>query len=385
MERTRRWRMAILLITTLALPGGPALAQEPIAEDPAADLWLLGSQTTVSRLDGETGELVGQIDVTTDECYWERLAGPADGAIWLMDSGEPGKRPPFPGGEGVKLSRFCIGRFPTDGNEPEVFWIEPDKATVDVRNAVVLDDVLWLAAWIGTTGAIRADQYGLYRLDLSAGAEQAGLERVLGGVAAVGRLGDGLVIGQLPRKGKLAWRPASFTPGADKATPLDIGLKKKESFEGSIATGDGLVAFLDDKPAVYGPATGTLVRPKMPRYWSEDNPTVVTREAIWTAPDWSQLYSIPLADGAKPNPATDACNELILAAGGECPLIVGTTAGAVWVADLPVVDENAAATTGDPVGPRGALRIQRFDTATGEPTIAVDATDLMDRTTLRPD
>ena len=390
------WLVTALVCASLG-SGGAALAQEVAApssaapssaapvgnvdaslpDDAATDLWLLSSQATISRLDGTTGEVVGQFDVTTDDCYWEVLAGPADGAFWLMDSGDQGKRGNTNAGvEPIEVSRFCLGRFPLDGSEPQVFWIGlPDGTTFDIEDAVVLHDVLWMAAFVSPGGEVRPDQHLLFRLDLSAGVEQSGIEQGSKAVGAVGLLGDGLVIGQIPKKSKdMAWRPAAFTPDGGKPKALDIGLKKKEAFEGGIATGDGLVAFLDEKPVVYDPASGTVVRPRMPKYWDpEGTPTVLTKDAIWTAPDWTQIYAVPLIDGAAPVKATEPCNDMILSARGECPSIVGATPGAVWVADLPVVDESAA----------GPLRLRRFDTATGQPTVEVDATGLVDRASLR--
>jgi hypothetical protein len=180
---------------------------------------VLGSQTAVSRIDGQSGALVGQLDVTNADCYWDRIAGPADGAIWLMHSSGRGER-----------SRFCVARFPTDGGAPVVFWIGLGEGVwADIRQAVVLDDVLWLVA---STSSLPV----LYQLDLSAGAEQASLDPVLERVGSVGVLGDDLVVGRLPKEGKLAWRPALLAPGGAKPKALDIGLSKKDAFEGTNAS-----------------------------------------------------------------------------------------------------------------------------------------------------
>jgi hypothetical protein len=55
-----------------------------LPEEVAGDLWLLSPQDTVTRLDGDSGEVVGKLDIATDGCSWQRMVEPSEGAIWLM-------------------------------------------------------------------------------------------------------------------------------------------------------------------------------------------------------------------------------------------------------------------------------------------------------------
>jgi hypothetical protein len=114
---------------------------------------------------------------------------------------------------GIDATSFCIGRFPIDGSTPEVFSIDPGRDFIDVEDAVVLDDVLWFAGMRSRDRGKLPANYGLFRLDPSAGVGNADVERVARGVAAVGVIDDSLIVGRI-KNTLVGARPCSIRPGS---------------------------------------------------------------------------------------------------------------------------------------------------------------------------
>jgi len=395
----RRSLRALTLSLALAVGGvGPARAQEPSAESqpptavpaaatavPAAaaetsDLWMLTSQQAVTRFDGRTGQVVAQLDVTTEGCLWERLVGPSEGSLWLMTER-------FQADEmlamGLDVEQFCIGRFPLDGSGPQIVAWDPRSAPggatpaamVQVEDAVALDGALWLSVFESADPFISDDDFTLRRLRDGSGIEPTVLETVAPLVAAVGLHEDGLVVGKLPKPKrahtwKAVWRPATLAVETGDTKALKAGLKKKETFRRGILTGGGLIAFVDDERFVLrDTVSGKTVRPKV-HLFDRSAQLVLTPGAAWVSGirrAGGALQVVP-TDSGKPEAVVE-CDPLVMDFGGTCPILVGSTPGAVWF----------VARDGDPVtGQLEPLMLSRLDVSTREVTAQVDISAIME-------